>query len=115
MVPCGMWPSASCDVESVGHGGAVLAFPVSHPLEAVSLADAASVDVEGDALAAPLLEPSLTLGVRGPATAEAPLCVAGGLDVMLAVPVPVGALLTWEVNWTIGSKSLLASWRCAAV
>ena len=65
-----MWPSASCDVESVGHGGAVLAFPVSHPLEAMSLTDAPSVDVEGNALAAPLLELTLSLGVRGPTAAE---------------------------------------------
>ena len=104
-----MWLPTSCDVEPVGHGGAVLAFPVPHPLEAMAFSDAPPMDVEGYALAAPLLEPTLSLGVLSSAAAEASLRVAGRLGVVLAQPVPVCALLTRKLNWSVGPKSLLAS------
>ena len=114
-MPHGVWSSAAGDVEPVGHNGAALAFPMSNPLETVSFEDAASVNVEGDAVAAPLLQPPLSLGVRSSAASEASLGVPGVLYVMLALPVPVGAFGAWEVYWAVRSKALLASRRCAAV
>ena len=47
-------------------------------------------------MAAPLLEPTLSLGVRSSAAADASLRVAGCLDVVLAQSVSVGAFLTWK-------------------
>ena len=62
-----VWPAAAGEVESVGHGVAILAFPVALPLETVPFLDAFPVDVQWIAVPPPLLECSLSFGVGGSA------------------------------------------------
>ena len=82
---------------------AVLAFPVSCPLEAMSVGDAFAVSVEGAAVFSPLLKSSLPLCMGGSAAAEAGLSLAVVLYEVLAEPVSVSALLAWEVDRSVRS------------
>ena len=99
----GVWPAAPGNVESVGHDGTVLAFPVASPLQAVSFEYASPVDVYGVTVSSPLLQSSLSLGLRGAPASEAGLGVCQMLDEVLAEPVSDRALLAWEVGRPIGS------------
>jgi len=84
-------PLAPGDVEPVRHDRAVLAFPVSDPLEAVSVARASAVDVQGVTVSAPLLEPALSLCCAGASASHAGLGVGERGEEMLALPAHVGA------------------------
>ena len=99
----GVRPAASCAVQSVGHGVTVLAFPLSGPLDAVSVGYAFTVLLEWVAWSTPLLESSLPFRVCCAAASEAGLCFSVVLYVVLAVPVSVCTFLTWEVYRSVGS------------
>ena len=92
------------------HDVAVLALPVSSPLDAVSIGYAFAMSIEWGAGSPPLLESSLPFRVGCPAATQAGLCFSVVLYEMLAVPVSVCAFLAREVYRSVGSESLLAAW-----
>ena len=93
----------------VGHDLAVLALPVSLPLEAVPVADSSPVYVERRAVRAPLPEASLSFGVGGHSATYAGLCVCVLLNTMLALPVTVCADGAREVTGPVRSETLLVA------
>ena len=106
---CWVRPAAAGKVESVRHGGAVLAVPVTFPLETVSSFNAFPVDLQWEAAPPPLLELPLAFGVGGSTTSETGLRLSVVLEEVLAGPVSVGALLPGEVDGSVGPEALLAT------
>ena len=91
------------EVKSVGHGGAVLALPVTFPVKTMPSFDALSVDLQWETVPPPLLELTLSLGVCGAAASEACLRLSVVLEEVLAGPMSVGTLFPGEMDGPVGS------------
>jgi len=105
-MPSRVRPFATSDMKAMRHDRTILTLPVSDPLEAMSVARASAMDVQGVTVSAPLLEPALSLRRAGASASHASLGVGERGEEVLALPVHVGAEFAGQMGGSVRSDSL---------